>query len=98
MNPRFRIRFLMLFSWGRAPHIGVFSSPSREDREKTSDAIEMMGIGHLAERPYTKISGGERQLVLIARGIAQDAPVMVLDEPTSHLDLKKPGYGSGQGL
>lgn len=73
---------------GRAPHVGMLSSPSEKDRDKTSEAIEMMGIGHLSGRPYTKISGGERQLVLIARGIAQDSPVMVLDEPTSHLDLK----------
>jgi len=73
---------------GRAPHVGIFSSPTKKDRDKTSEAVEMMGIGHLARRPYTKISGGERQLVLIARGIAQDSPVMILDEPTSHLDLK----------
>lgn len=73
---------------GRAAHVGMFSTPSVKDGEITSDAIDMMGISGLAYRPYTKISGGERQLALIARGIAQDAPVMVLDEPTSHLDLK----------
>jgi iron complex transport system ATP-binding protein len=73
---------------GRAPHVGLFSSPSKNDQDKASEAIELVGITGLIKRPYTQISGGERQLVLIARAIAQDAPVLVLDEPTSHLDLK----------
>ncbi|HOP63379.1 MAG TPA: ABC transporter ATP-binding protein [Spirochaetota bacterium] len=73
---------------GRAPHIGAFSSPSKRDRKKSEEAIELVGIGHLKNRPYTQISGGERQLALIARAIVQEAPVLILDEPTSHLDLK----------
>ena len=51
-------------------------------------AIASVGIEHLSDRPYTKISGGERQLVLIARALAQQAPVLILDEPTSHLDFR----------
>jgi iron complex transport system ATP-binding protein len=50
--------------------------------------MEAVGISHLADCPYTRISGGERQLVLIARAIAQDTPLMLLDEPTSHLDFR----------
>lgn len=73
---------------GRAMHLGIFSSPSKKDFEKAMNAINLVGIEHLKEQPYTKISGGERQLTLIARAIAQDAPVMVLDEPTSHLDYR----------
>lgn len=73
---------------GRTVHVDLFSTPSKNDYRKTSEAIEEVGINHLKERPYTKISGGERQLVLVARALAQDAPVMLLDEPTSHLDFR----------
>jgi len=50
--------------------------------------METVGITHLKEKAYTRISGGERQLVLVARALAQEAPVMLLDEPTSHLDFR----------
>jgi len=73
---------------GRASYIGVFSSPSKKDYEKAEEALKTVGIEHLKNIPYTKISGGERQLTLIARAIAQEAPVMLLDEPTSHLDFR----------
>jgi len=73
---------------GRASYVGIFSSPGKRDYEKSEEALNTVGIDHLRNIPYTKISGGERQLVLIARAIAQEAPVMLLDEPTSHLDFK----------
>lgn len=73
---------------GRAAHVSLFSSPSGSDRSKADEAIAAMGIDHLRERPYTRISGGERQLVLLARALAQATPVLVLDEPTSHLDFR----------
>ncbi|MDI1472579.1 MAG: ABC transporter ATP-binding protein [Thermodesulfovibrio sp.] len=73
---------------GRASYIRVFSSPSKKDYEKAETALKTVGIEHLKNIPYTKISGGERQLTLIARAIVQESPVMLLDEPISHLDFR----------
>lgn len=73
---------------GRAAHVGMFSSPSKKDRQVAEAAIAEVGIGHLQHKTYTKISGGERQMVLVARALAQDAPAMLFDEPTSHLDFR----------
>ncbi len=73
---------------GRTVYINLFSLPSENDYKKAIEAIELVGIRHLKDFSYTEISGGERQLVLIARAIAQDSPVILLDEPTSHLDFK----------
>ncbi|MFT3664082.1 ABC transporter ATP-binding protein [Piscinibacter sp.] len=72
---------------GRAVHVGAFALPSRDDRAAAAEALERLGIAHLAARPYTEISGGERQLVLIARALAQRARVIVMDEPTASLDF-----------
>ena len=72
---------------GRTAHLGVFSSPSRRDRGVARAAIERMRLTHLADAVYTRISGGERQLTLIARALAQDARVIVMDEPTANLDF-----------
>lgn len=71
---------------GRNPNMGEFSSPKREDFDKADEALALMGIGNLAGREYTEISGGEQQLALIARALAQEARLLVMDEPTSHLD------------
>ena len=72
---------------GRAPYLGWLGSPTHEDRRIVTEAMEQVGISELRERPYTQISGGERQLVLIARGLAQKCQVLLMDEPTTHLDL-----------
>ncbi len=72
---------------GRTAHIPLTSAPSRHDEEVARAALERMGIADLRDRPYTELSGGERQLVLIARALAQEPRVLIMDEPSSHLDF-----------
>ena len=72
---------------GRTAHVGIFSVPSRGDREIADRALESLGIAHLADKPVTEISGGERQLALVARALAQQPKLLVLDEPTASLDF-----------
>ncbi|MGM0771717.1 MAG: ABC transporter ATP-binding protein [Halobacteriota archaeon] len=76
--------FVML---GRAPHLSLFSSPKEKDLRIGENAITKVGISHLMDSPVTEISGGEKQLVLIARALAQEPEILLLDEPTSHLDF-----------
>ena len=71
---------------GRASRVGMFKKPSEADRAAAWEALEKMGVRHLAERPITEISGGERQQAAIARAIAQEPQVIFFDEPTAHLD------------
>lgn len=87
-EPPFPYSVLDAVLMGRISHVGIFSSPSKKDYEKAEEAICEVGIEHLKSRSYTKISGGERQLVLIARALVQETPVMLFDEPTSHLDFR----------
>jgi iron complex transport system ATP-binding protein len=73
---------------GRSPHLGAFGYESRADVERAREAMERVGIAALADRSILELSGGERQLVLNARALAQDTEVLLLDEPTAHLDLR----------
>jgi iron complex transport system ATP-binding protein len=81
----FTVRDVVLM--GRTAHLAPFAGPSRRDREFADEAIARMGLGRLADAVYTRISGGERQLTLIARALAQAAPLLVMDEPTASLDF-----------
>ena len=73
---------------GRAYKTGFFSSPTDEDKEIAEEAMKKVGILHLADKPYTQISGGECQLVMVARALAQQPKIIIMDEPTAHLDFK----------
>lgn len=72
---------------GRTPYIGTFASPRSEDYEKAKEALALVGAEYLSDQLYTRISGGERQLAMIARAITQDPDFIFLDEPTAHLDF-----------
>ncbi len=78
---------LDLVTMGRTAHLGLFGTPSRKDRALAAEALERLGIAGLASRALFEISEGQRQLALIARALAQQAPVVFMDEPTASLDL-----------
>ena len=71
---------------GRAPYLRAFQQPGREDYRIVDDTLKMMGLTELAFRPYTHLSGGERQQASIAKAIVQQPQIIMLDEPTNHLD------------
>ena len=72
---------------GRVAHLPAFARPGAADRAAAREALTRLGIAALALRPVTELSGGERQLVSVARALAQQAPVLILDEPTASLDF-----------
>lgn len=84
--PVFAYTALDVVIMGRASHFSTFETPKQADRESAFAALEKLNAGHLANKPYTSLSGGQRQLVLIARAICQSARVFVMDEPAASLD------------
>ena len=90
-TPTFAFTVEAVVLMGRTAHGSLFSRPSAADRAIAARTLERFGIAHLAARPYTMISGGERQLVLLARALAQEPQFVVLDEPTASLDFGNQG-------
>jgi len=87
-SARFPYKVFDVVLMGRNPHVNVLIGPDGKDEEATWKALELLGIADLADRPFTKLSGGQRRLVMVARAIAQGGKLMILDEPTSFLDFK----------
>ena len=85
--PPFPFEALEVVLMGRTARLGTFGQPGRMDRHRAQAAMERLGIADLAGRDYSRLSGGQRQLVLIARALAQDTPLIVMDEPTASLDF-----------
>jgi iron complex transport system ATP-binding protein len=88
LTPAFSYSVLEMVLMGRSPHQGPFGGRSGEDWTKVRWALTAANVQHVADRPIEELSGGERQRVVLAQALAQDAPVLLLDEPTTHLDLR----------
>lgn len=84
---KFRYPVYEVVMMGRNPHIDRFQSPSQEDHDAVRRALLVTGTDSLADRPVTELSGGERQRVMIARVLAQDPILLLLDEPFAHIDI-----------
>jgi zinc transport system ATP-binding protein len=85
-NPRFPVSVMDVVLMGRYGHLGLGRWPGREDREVALTHLERLGIPHLADRPVGEISGGQQQRVFIARALAVNPRLLILDEPTISLD------------
>jgi len=72
---------------GRSPHISMLGMPTAADEREAVGSLRMLGLEHLSPRPVPELSGGERQLVILARALTQGTRILLLDEPAAHLDL-----------
>lgn len=85
--PSFPFTVFDVVLMGRSPYVNITASPKERDREIARNALETLGIEDLKDKSYTNLSGGERQLVFLARVLAQEPDLLILDEPTNHLDF-----------
>ncbi len=87
-TPSFPYSVREVVRMGRTAHAGLLGVPGKEDAAVCDETLRQVGLESFADRPYTSLSGGELKLVLLARALAQKAPLMLLDEPTASLDFK----------
>lgn len=85
-EPAFSYSVSQMVLMGSSHMVSMFSAPGRKERELAEAAMDRVGISRLADRSYSKLSGGEQQLVLIARALAQQSKTLLMDEPTANLD------------
>ena len=86
-HPAFNYSVMDVVLMGTAHQVGAISSPGKREMAQARAALEQMGISSMAQKSYLKLSGGEQQLVLISRALAQQAKAILMDEPTSNLDF-----------
>lgn len=84
----FSFSVLDVLLMGRTPYTSFYDSPDSSDVKLAEDILSSLGLSHLKHRDYTQLSGGETQLVMIMRALIQNTPVIIMDEPTAHLDFK----------
>ncbi|QXX81207.1 ABC transporter ATP-binding protein [Providencia sp. R33] len=76
-----------MVSLGRIRHLPWYASPSKKDQQIVAQCLDYLGLNRFADQPFNRLSGGEKQMVMIARALASEPQILVLDEPTSALDL-----------
>lgn len=86
-TPPFPFSVLDVVTMGRNVHLGMFASPSKKDYALAEETLASLGVSFLRDRIYTEISGGERQMVLLARALTQQPQILAMDEPTLNLDF-----------